>query len=118
MPPKNRASRKSDWVSHQDWNVVTIRKPPSKQPAKPKMKKTIPPKRDENGDIHVTLTTVSNKEISKIIRARNSMNLTQQEFAYQCGVNVSEISRIERGDAIRVPQTMSKILSYIDKSLS
>ena len=44
------------------------------------------------------------------------MNLSQQEFAFQCGVNVCEISRIERGDAIRVPQTMSKIFRYIDKN--
>lgn len=118
MPPKNRTSKacKSGWISCQDWKVVTLRKSPVK-PVVQKPRPT-PPKYDKNGDWKETLTHVSNKESSKIIRARNSMGLTQLEFAHRCGVNVSEITRIERGDALRVPQTMSKIFNYIDKNIS
>lgn len=52
-----------------------------------------------------------------ILKARNEQNLTQSELAKRTGIRQSNISRIEKGQALPSISTLSKIAHGLGKRL-
>lgn len=52
-----------------------------------------------------------------VLKARNEQNLTQSELAERTGIRQSNISRIEKGQAVPSILTLSKIAHGLGKEL-
>ena len=52
-----------------------------------------------------------------VLKARNEQNLTQSELAERTGIRQSNISRIEKGQALPSILTLSKIAHALGKEL-
>ena len=57
------------------------------------------------------------QQMMMVLKARNEQNLTQSELAERTGIRQSNISRIEKGQALPSILTLSKIAHGLGKEL-
>jgi ribosome-binding protein aMBF1 (putative translation factor) len=107
--------------SHQDWNVVVLRKPQTKTETKTKTKtnKQINHNSLDKDKEDKKLNYVTTDDAKYIINTRCKLKLTQDDLAKQSGVCVHEIKKMENPNSKYVKNNnYNKLRNFLYKKNS